>query len=310
MSTFNGEKYLKEQLDSILNQELSNWTLYVHDDGSTDDTARILSTYAARDSRIIFAPDIGHLGVKKSFLSLLQYGEGDLYAFSDQDDIWHPDKLQTIADAFSQHENNSPVLIYSDYEEIDGVGKRLPKNSQNTPALTNFSDFLAFNSVTGCTCVINYELRNLLVNNLDRIDMSKLYMHDWWAALVGSAFGKIFYIDKKLVSYRQHQNNTIGAPKALSKIQKIRRVLGLKDRYFLNLAFRQDSLLVDMYRNKLSAQQLKEAKLLANLFAGWNPIHKFIELKANHLIPNNLSFNLQIFVLLWLPIDLRQRALR
>lgn len=214
MSTYNGELFIKEQIDSILSQSFSQFTLYIRDDGSNDATLKIINEYT--DPRVVLVKDqLGNLGSSRSFLTLLKSVNSDVYFFCDQDDIWLPQKLETVLPYFKEN-SSMPVLVHSDLELVDRAKKPLGSTFNQheniqIPADYKLQQLLTQNCVVGCSSALNAAL--LAKAHLAEIKIEKIAMHDWWLSLVAARFGKIFYIDTPLVLYRQHSSNVSGASK-------------------------------------------------------------------------------------------------
>lgn len=308
MSTYNGEKFLEKQLDSILNQTYKDWVLLIHDDGSTDRTLSIIESYSQADPRIQLHSQ-NHLGIKRAFMTLLEDVDCGYYAFSDQDDMWHADKLATLVSLIDEQAEDLPTLAYSDYQEIDATDKDITNYGIHRSFSTEYKRFLVTNTVTGCTVMINRSLRDLLISKLSDIDYDLMYMHDWWAALVASAFGKVVFCPQRLISYRQHANNTIGATKQTTRWTKFQRIARLKDRYLLHFIQQQVQLFVKLYGQDLNSSQLKDAEIIANLFEEWHPLKKNQQLTHHALKINSKQYDLQTTLLLWVPTALRKRKL-
>ncbi|MCQ2963095.1 glycosyltransferase family 2 protein [Streptococcus sp.] len=210
MSTYNGEQFLAEQIESIQHQTVKDWTLYIRDDGSSDKTPDIIKRYAQADSRIIFinADNRENFGVIKNFYTLLKHSEADYYFFSDQDDIWLEDKLAvTIAEA-QKHDNQKPLLVYTDLKVVDRELNVLHESmikTQSDHANTELVQELTENTVTGGTAMINHTLAELWTSTED------LLMHDWYLALLASALGTLAYVNYPTELYRQHDANVLGA---------------------------------------------------------------------------------------------------
>lgn len=309
MSTYNGEKFLSDQIESFINQTHKAWHLLVHDDGSSDQTLNILSKYAQQDPRITVFSSDPHLGIKKSFLTLLEKNESPFYAFSDQDDIWEPQKLEKLTAKLESTASIEPALVYSDFKEIDAFNAPI-MDKTITPGNTTYKSFLRINTVTGCTCMINLSLRNLLIQPLLDINFDLMYMHDWWAALVASAFGQVYFLPDQLVAYRQHGSNTIGAPKQRTLMNQLNKIFKLSDRYFLNGAAVQAKLFLQVYGKHLSTSQREDCQTVANLFRSWHPLSKHSKLVANHLLMQDNVYNFQTNILLLTPPKLRNSHLK
>lgn len=210
MSTYNGESYLADQIDSIINQSYSNWHLYIRDDGSSDATPDIIRHYSDKYSKISFVNDgnIINMGVIKSFMNLLENTDADFYMFSDQDDVWKTDKILNTLKFIKRHDYQSkPVCVYTNLQVVDN-------KLQGDEALLNhnWQDFLHLlftNNAYGCTMMLNKRLKDLV--NFDSIDYKNIFMHDWWLMLLAAAFGEVGYLNEKTILYRQHGNNQVGA---------------------------------------------------------------------------------------------------
>lgn len=227
MSTYNGEQYLKEQINSIINQSYSDWHLYIRDDGSTDRTAEIIDRYTKQDSRITFCNQkhIENLGVTKSFMQLLSITDANLYMFSDQDDVWKKDKVLLSVKAMSKNTNaDQPACVFTELQVVDKNLAPL-KLMNNNDVWFDFPHFLFGNCVTGCTMMINQQLKAKLKLNLTKID--NIYLHDWWIALIASAVGKFIYIKEPTILYRQHNNNVEGS-KSDNLFTLLQRSLNMK----------------------------------------------------------------------------------
>jgi glycosyltransferase involved in cell wall biosynthesis len=218
MSTYNGERYLNQQLDSILAQSVSEWQLFIRDDGSTDSTLDLLQKYANNHpKKIHIITDGENLGACKSFERLLQlHGNADYIAFADQDDVWLPDKielsLRTIKQAEQQYPN-LPIVVHTDLQVVDEhlneISPSFWQYSNIRPSLLNDNlHYLAIcNSVTGCTALLNHNVC------LCSLPFSKnAYMHDAWIALQTKYNnGVIIPIFQSTIRYRQHNKNALGA---------------------------------------------------------------------------------------------------
>ena len=242
MACYNGEKYLPQQLSSLLTQDDPCFSVLMQDDGSTDATPSLLSDITRQDSRFLLAADQGqHHGAIGNFLSLLGQCEADYAALCDQDDLWAADRLsrcrKAMEEAEARYGADVPLLIHSDSRVVDGDGHTLQesfflhqgwnKNAMTLPRL------LVQNNVTGCTLLMNTALRRLVVEHGDPRTM---HMHDWFIALTAAAFGHVIFVDEPLISYRQHGVNVVGASqqnlgqrgvKALSQWEKGKRRIAL-----------------------------------------------------------------------------------
>ena len=225
LSTYNGEKFLGEQLDSLLAQSHKNFILVVRDDGSRDRTVSILESYAGdHPERIHFLSRDGvNMGASAGFAFLVGYVlknksllrlKSTYMMFCDQDDKWFPEKIEKLLAAMlaTEADNDStlPIIVHSDLEVVSEQNMVIAKSLISYQGLeierNSFPNLVISNLVTGCTALINEPLAEKALPIPE-----KAIMHDWWLALVATAFGKLVYLDIPLVHYRQHGNNTIGA---------------------------------------------------------------------------------------------------
>lgn len=162
MSTYNGEKYLKEQIDSILSQEGVDVRLYIRDDGSSDRTTDILASY--QEHKNVKIEKGNNLGFAKSFLTALdECDEADYYAFSDQDDVWEKDKLSTAIEILEEESQSTPLLYCSALQRVDENLNPLHVQSYHGLRI-NLPSMLTRGRLAGCTFVFNNTLRNLVKN--------------------------------------------------------------------------------------------------------------------------------------------------
>ncbi|WP_105113953.1 glycosyltransferase family 2 protein [Streptococcus suis] len=219
MSTYNGQQFLAEQIRSIQDQTYTDWTLLVRDDGSSDQTKDLLQDFARQDSRIrlIDVEEQNNLGVIKSFHRLVQYEKADYYFFSDQDDVWLPDKLEVSLQEARLYPTDQPLMVYMDLTVVDQDLQIMTESmirSQSHHANTQLVQELTENTVTGGVSMINHSLASLWTKTEDII------MHDWYLALLASAFGKLVFIDKAGELYRQHADNVLGARTLSKRLKK------------------------------------------------------------------------------------------
>ncbi len=214
LSTFNGETFLRAQLDSFIRQTYNNWTLFWRDDGSSDRTTGIMRDFTAEigANRCVEAPGSGtHLGATPSFLKLLkQSGGKQAIAFADQDDVWLPDKLRTASDRLFET-STTPMLYCGRQYLVDEVleNPRLSLLHAHQPA---FPACLTQNIANGNTLVMNRAAASL-VASMPEPDGT---VHDWWSYIVVSACGgEVIFDAQPQILYRLHKNNLIGADRPL-----------------------------------------------------------------------------------------------
>jgi hypothetical protein len=216
LSTRDGASFLEPQLESLRDQTAPEWRLYVRDDGSRDDTAAILRSWAAREARIrLLPPDGRNLGAAESFGVLMQHAleAGERHVFlCDQDDVWMTDKCERMLRAMREAEvragESRPVLVHSDLRVVDDALAELHPSfaaQHGFPREREAARLLLFNTVTGCAALANAALLRCV------LPMPRVAMHDWWLAQCAAAFGEVVYLDEPTVLYRQHARNLVGA---------------------------------------------------------------------------------------------------
>lgn len=220
MSTYNGEQFLEEQIESIRQQTYTDWQLLIRDDGSKDRTREIIQDFCQKDNRIHFVnPDsVENLGVIKSFFHLLKHQMSDVYFFSDQDDVWLPEKVEMQLEEAIKYDDNQPLLVYTDLKVVDqelNVVHESMIRTQSDHANTELLQEITENTVTGGVSMINQALADLWTGQ----EEYDLLMHDWYLALLAAAFGHLVYIDRPSELYRQHSNNVLGARTLRKRMQ-------------------------------------------------------------------------------------------
>lgn len=217
LATFDGARYLAEQIESIRAQTFPNWTLLARDDGSSDATVGILDDCAARDPRIeVLRDEDGTLGVIGNFSRLagtaLARGAGVVF-FADQDDVWFPDKvartLQEMQAAETALGTSHPTLVHTDLQLVDGAGRLLHPSFLQFQRIHDersrpLTTLLVQNYVTGCTVAANRALLRLALPL-----PADALMHDWWLALCAARCGSIVFLAAATASYRRHGANTV-----------------------------------------------------------------------------------------------------
>lgn len=205
MSTYNGEKYIKEQLDSILGQTYQDIQILVRDDSSVDGTAAILKEYSDRYQNVEFY--VGdNLGAQGSFFDLFAHADwqAEYIATSDQDDVWYADKIETAVGYLQGLDK--PGLYCCKTQLTDQYLNPLEERLRRKVPAVTFGNALIENICTGCTMVINQALYRFVQGKWPRQSV----IHDWWFYQVALCFGKVIYDDTPHVFYRQHENNAIG----------------------------------------------------------------------------------------------------
>jgi len=219
MATYNGARFLQEQLDSIANQTYTDWRLLIRDDGSSDETVDIIERAAHADPRIeLIRDNDGNLGPSLNFSALCEIARArafDYVFFADQDDVWHSDKLAVSLESLQAEERRTdrtrPILIHSDLVVIDKRGAVLDSSLMHYKGFHHVDDhplrvLLVQNFVTGCSVACNQALVQLATPV-----PSVAQMHDYWYALCAATFGELAYLPRPTLNYRQHSANNLGA---------------------------------------------------------------------------------------------------
>ncbi len=227
LATYNGEMYLREQIDSILNQTFQDYTIYIHDDGSTDNTLNIINEYSlSYPDKIVNLEYAKTGGALTNFMSMLKYVSEPYIMFCDQDDYWIQDKIEKTYNEMKRIEKGceiSPCLVFTDLYVVDSSLKIISDSFMNytdrNPYRTEYTQLLVQNVAPGCTMIINKSLAELMpkYKNADKIQM-----HDWWAILLAATYGKVSFLNCSTIKYRQHTQNVVGASKK-SLIGKIKK---------------------------------------------------------------------------------------
>lgn len=231
MATYNGENFIRDQIDSILAQTDTDWMLYIHDDGSKDKTRSIIKQYENQYPeciQIIEGEPTG--GAKENFFYLMNQVEAPYYMFADQDDVWRMEKVQlTKAEMLkmeSKESKETPCLVFTELKVVNSSLGVLADSMSEYQGLDcqnlTFNRALIQNVVTGCTMMVNKSLRDKM---LEVENYEDILMHDWWAFLVATRFGKVSFLAFQTIQYRQHANNGVGARDAKSPLYLMKRML-------------------------------------------------------------------------------------
>lgn len=260
MATYNGEKYIEEQIQSILNQTYTDFKLIIHDDGSNDSTVHIIRKYAEQfPDKIQFIDDgIKTGGAKNNFFHLLKFSKAEYIMFADQDDIWKANKVKNAVRCIMEEASQSDDIPLMGYSDLIVVDERLAVindsffNMQNLAYDRNsFNNLLVQNIVTGCTTIFNRKLAQMCTEM-----PTESIMHDWWLALITSAFGRMFYMEDKDILYRQHGNNTEGAKNCKSPKYILKKMFNPRAiRAAINATYCQAEAFKKIYQGQLPKQK-------------------------------------------------------
>lgn len=219
MTTYNGEKYLREQLDSILNQTFSDFELIICDDCSKDATVKILEEYSLKDKRVRYFVNEKNLGFKKNFEKAISLCSGEYVAFSDQDDIWLPEKLEESITHIGNNNllcSNSLLIdengnsLNLTYKECAGLNRYFPNDYE-----FRFKHILIWNFVQGASVLAK---KDFLLQNMPIPE--NLVYHDYYFGVIAQMQNSLIYYDKVLAKYRQHTTQQTENKKASFNIFK------------------------------------------------------------------------------------------
>ena len=251
MATYNGEHFLQEQIESILDQSYTDWSLFIHDDGSSDGTNAIIDDYVARYPEKIFRVSGASCGcARDNFFFLMREVEADFYMFCDQDDVWMPEKVRKTYISMQDIDcGSNPALVFTELSVVDENRSMIAESMSDYQNLNcrdlSLNRLLIQNAVTGCTMMVNRALRDMMLkyNHIENIKM-----HDWWAGIIAAAFGEILFIDEPTIWYRQHEDNSVGAQNDNSLNYQLDRVKNKESmRYSLELTRLQARELVEAF---------------------------------------------------------------
>lgn len=264
VATYNGEKYIRDQMDSLLNQDTKEkFRIVVADDGSTDSTFGILQEYAkGYPERVeVFCNDIPTGSAKGNFFKLLKNIDDDYVMLSDQDDVWLPEKVRLTYERMKELEaeygTNSPLLVFADVmvvnEHLNVISPSMADYQKTAPHHNGLNHYLVQNNIIGCTVMINRALLKYM-----EFEPEVCMMHDWWLGLLASAFGHISFIETSLMKYRQHGNNQMGTRAANDASQYVQRLSqGEEVRRNYDIMFGQAEIFLEQYRDSLSKEQIE-----------------------------------------------------
>lgn len=216
MAVYNGEKYLAEQIDSILCQTEQNFKLIICDDVSSDSSFEIAQRYAHQYPNKVecYQNEKPSGSAQANFMGMLKSSSADYIMFADQDDYWHTDKIKLTLDNMRELEGkfpDSPLLVHTELEiadsELNVISPAFTRFQGLDPRRKTLNRLLCQNNITGCTVMMNKALTELVKN----VPPQNMLMHDWWAGLAAAAFGHIGFVETPTIKYRQHGSNRLGA---------------------------------------------------------------------------------------------------
>lgn len=288
MSVYNGERYLREQIESLLAQKDVCLSILVRDDGSSDGTRDILEEYQARGSLRWYTGE--NLRAARSFLNLLEQAPvSDYYAFADQDDYWLEDKLKIACDRLSSLEEQSaeerPALYYGRPRLVSADLTPIPGPDSSKDRMVDFKSALINSNATGCTMVFNRKLKDKVLEQTPNY----LAMHDAWLHKICIITGGQLYFDEDVhILYRQHGNNVIGMPTSMwQKVKNHYRSFRVKECSRSKMV----RSLLECYGDEMDEEEKRLAYLVAHYqdsFRSWIRLLAEREIKTEYPRRNRL----------------------
>lgn len=301
MATYNGEKYLEEQLDSILNQTYKNIKIIISDDCSKDRTREILKKYE-EDERVEVHYQKENQGYIKNFEYLVKQVKSPLFMLSDQDDVWQPEKIEKTYEKLKEEDAD---LVFGDLEVVDenlntihsSFGDFMLLNRRIKKYINSYKVNYLYNSVTGCTTLCKKEMISKMLpfpNN------SEYVPHDHWMGIMAGVNGKLAYVPETYIKYRQHGNNQIGTERRSHKFTKLEQVrklfleikLGVFETYVANKEKFPENL-QELNKKALEYFKMLEQKKNFN-FKGWEVFHELYKTET-------FMFYIENFIIMNLP---------
>lgn len=288
MCTFNGEKYIQEQLESIANQTQLPSELVICDDCSNDNTANIIRRFCQKvPFNVHLYINEYNIGIIKNFEKAIRLCRGDIIVLSDQDDVWCPEKLREINNCFRTYPEvgavfTDAIVVNDQLEEINpSLWKTINFSSKEQKEVLRgkaYESLLRRNFVTGATLAFRGKYKQEIFpipNDL----LLRIWVHDGWIALVISALSEISFIEKPLIKYRQHSNNQAGL-----------KGINLKENIFNKFLFKfkEDPL----KKSKLKEEALNYEKLLKHFYQKNSIASKKVKLLEEKIKHNYMRINL------------------
>lgn len=258
LSAYNGEKYIGEQVESILNQTYQNIELYIRDDGSTDATLHTLECFQDNPRVHVIAGE--NVDFNNSFLQLVELsGEADYYSFADQDDVWFPDKVERAVQMMSRAEKENsdiPILYFTNYDFYD-ENMNFQEHGTAPSMKPCFRNALVDCMPLGFNTMFNKKAHDMICADIPKQSCG----HDWWTYMICAGMGKVIYDDKTTVCYRRHESNVSAGGMGFLEFQIWRF-----KKFFVNHYFRNIRMQLKEYRSIYGDRLDPEDRKLLDLF--------------------------------------------
>jgi len=293
LATYNGEKYLKYQIDSILSQSYTDWELFIHDDGSKDGTEKIIDNFCDKHPTKIHKIEGSSTGcARNNFFFLLRSVEAPFYMFCDQDDVWLEKKVENTYSEMKKLDDKKPNIVFTELKVVDSdlnvISESMSKYQKLDCHNTSVNRILIQNVCTGCTMMINRTLRDEMIK-AESID--NIIMHDWWAALIASEFGNLHFIDEPQILYRQHGDNSVGA-----------KNFGIK--YIFSKFYKKEEIKKSLKDTEKQSKFFSETYRLndCHLISQYGNLHNLNKIRhlyfylSNNVLKNSFTRNIGLFI--------------
>lgn len=261
LSTYNGERFVREQLDSILNQTYKNFEIVVRDDGSSDNTVNIIKEYQKNNKNITLY-ERENVGFVKSFFELLKLADADYYSYADQDDVWIENKIELAVQELNKLDNSKPNMVFGNSDYYDENMKFIGKGDRNKKY--SFLRALFACCGQGMTMTVNKKTRDMIIEN----NPKSCFFHDWWTYLLCVGLGNVAYNNVTTVKYRRRKENATSEGQGYIRLlmwriknlllndgmQDIKQqMLNFKDYYYYQLS-KENRQIIDLFSSDYSLE--------------------------------------------------------
>lgn len=261
LSTYNGERFVREQLDSILNQTYKNFEIVVRDDGSSDNTVNIIKEYQKNNKNITLY-ERENVGFVKSFFELLKLANADYYSYADQDDVWIQNKIELAVQELNKLDNSKPNMVFGNSDYYDENMKFIGKGDKNKKY--SFLRALFACCGQGMTMTVNKKTRDMIIEN----NPKSCFFHDWWTYLLCVGLGNVAYNNVTTVKYRRRKENATSEGQGYIRLlmwriknlllndgmQDIKQqMLNFKDYYYYQLS-KENRQIIDLFSSDYSLE--------------------------------------------------------
>lgn len=292
MAAYHGEKYIEQQIRSIMDNSYKDICLTVYDDSADvleQDRNRVTVEKIVEKlqeeykERLRYIKNEQNKGCIRNFLEGLKNSTAEYIMFSDQDDVWLPDKIEKSFDKIrdmEQQYGKVPIAVFSDArvvnERLEVIEESFHRSNHLNTNKLRLANLLMENKLNGCTTIVNAAVREKLITLPEHAKM-----HDWWVALIAASFGKIAYIKEPTMLYRQHEENVIGNQQYGSYVKKRLKSLG-EQRNVLRENMKQAEEFLAIYEEELTKDKKEIIRRFANLYQYNFFLRRYLVIKAGY----------------------------